>query len=404
MNNNWQTKKLGEVCLIERGGSPRPIDSFITNSPEGINWIKIGDTKNITKYIFETKEKIKPEGVRCSRMVYEGDFILSNSMSFGRPYIMKTTGCIHDGWLVLRPKEKNIDTDFLYYLLGAPLIFKQFDNLAAGSTVRNLNIDLVKSVQIPFPPISAQHRIVKILDEIFEKTAKAKENAERNLQNARELFESYLQSVFANPGDGWKEKKLGEISEIFGGYAFKSGDFQKNGRYQVLRMGNVRPGIVRSDESPVFIEKIDEKILSRSLLKPGDIIITQTGTRKKRDYGYTVSIDKSNYLLNQRLAAIRTSKNLDHQFFLYYSWSDNFRDQFFANETGTVGQGNVGMSAVTDAIIPLPPLPEQQRIVAKLDALSAETKKLEAIYKQKLADLDELKKSVLQKAFNGGLA
>ncbi len=212
-----------------------------------------------------------------------------------------------------------------------------------------------------------------------------------------------MQSVFANPGDGWEEKKLGEIAEIFGGYAFKSGDFQKNGRYQVLRMGNVRPGIIRVEESPVFIEKIDEKILSRSLLKPGDIIITQTGTRKKRDYGYTVLIDKLNYLLNQRLVAIRTSKNLDHQYFLYYSWSNSFRDQFFANETGTVGQGNVGMSAVTEAIIPLPPLPEQRSIVAKLDALSAETRKLEAIYQQKLADLDELKKSVLHKAFNGEL-
>ena len=223
--NNWQTKKLGEVCWevkklgevceIERGSSPRPIKSFLTDSPKGINWIKIGDTKGVTKYIHQTKEKIKPEGARRSRIVNDGDFILSNSMSFGRPYIMKTMGCIHDGWLVLREKEPNIDKDFLYYVLSSDLIYKQFNNLAAGSTVRNLNIDLVKSVKIPLPPLPEQKRIVAILDEAFVAIATAKENAEKNLQNARELFESYLQSVFANPGDGWEEKTLGKVCSDF---------------------------------------------------------------------------------------------------------------------------------------------------------------------------------------------
>lgn len=132
--NTWPIKKLGEILTIERGGSPRPIDSFITESLDGINWIKIGDTKGVTKYITQTKEKIKPEGAKRSRMVYNGDFILSNSMSFGHPYIMKTTGCIHDGWLVLRPTDKSIRSDFLYYLLGSPLVSSQFDALAAGST------------------------------------------------------------------------------------------------------------------------------------------------------------------------------------------------------------------------------------------------------------------------------
>ncbi|MCY2926404.1 MAG: restriction endonuclease subunit S, partial [Planctomycetota bacterium] len=101
----------------ERGGSPRPIQNFITSDPKGINWIKIGDATASGKYIYKTQEKIKPEGVSRSRMVYEGDFILSNSMSFGRPYIMKTAGCIHDGWLVLhRPK---VNPDYLYYVLGS---------------------------------------------------------------------------------------------------------------------------------------------------------------------------------------------------------------------------------------------------------------------------------------------
>jgi hypothetical protein len=102
MKQGWTRKKLGEVCIVERGSSPRPIDKYFTNNSDGLNWIKIGDTKGITKYIYSTKEKITKEGARQSRFVKEGDFILSNSMSFGNPFIMKTQGYIHDGWFVMR--------------------------------------------------------------------------------------------------------------------------------------------------------------------------------------------------------------------------------------------------------------------------------------------------------------
>ena len=193
---NWQKKKLGDIFQIERGGSPRPIQLFLTTDENGINWVKIGDTQNITKYIRTTEQKIKPSGLKKTRLVNEGDFILSNSMSFGRPYIMKTTGAIHDGWLVLREKLKGIDKDFFYYLLGSPVVLEQFDQLAAGSTVRNLNTKLVSSVEVPFPSLLEQKRIVKILDGVSEKVERAKGIAEKNLQNSRELFESYLQEIY----------------------------------------------------------------------------------------------------------------------------------------------------------------------------------------------------------------
>ena len=163
----WEYVKLGEIFVIERGGSPRPIEDFITESENGINWIKIGDTKGITKYIFTTQEKIRPEGLKKSRMVYEGDFILSNSMSFGRPYIMKTCGCIHDGWLVIRTNKEIINNDYLYYILSSSFVFQQFSNLAKGSTVKNLNIDAVKQVFIYLPPLAEQHRIVAKIEELF---------------------------------------------------------------------------------------------------------------------------------------------------------------------------------------------------------------------------------------------
>jgi len=402
MKKGWEIKKLSEVMSIERGGSPRPIEKYLTNSPDGINWIKISDATASDKYIFETQQKITREGLHKTRVVNEGDFILSNSMSFGRPYIMKTTGCIHDGWLVLRNKpEYKLDKDFLYYLLSSPYVFQQFDILAAGSTVRNLNIALVSSVQIPIPPLPEQQLIVETLDQTFEQIAKAKKNAEKNLQNARDLFESYLQSVFSHKG--WEQKRLGDIAKVQGGYSFKSVEFKTTGRYQVLRMGNVRPGIIRNEESPVFIDKIEDKILQRALLKINDVIITQTGTKKKRDYGFTVIIDKQNYLLNQRIAGVRFSENYLPKFFLYFSWTNMFKDQYFANETGTVGQGNVGIGAVIDASVPFCSVKEQSRIVANIDSIISETKRLEAIYQKKINALEELKKSILQRAFNGEL-
>jgi restriction endonuclease S subunit len=135
--------------------------------------------------------------------VNDGDFLLSNSMSFGRPYIMRTNCCIHDGWLVLSKYEGSFEQDFLYHLLGSPQVFGQFDRLAAGSTVRNLNIDLASRVVVPIPPAGEQRRIVAILDETFEGIATAKANAEKNLQNASDLFDGYAKSVFLQGVERW---------------------------------------------------------------------------------------------------------------------------------------------------------------------------------------------------------
>ena len=196
--DEWEEKKLGEILEIERGGSPRPINSFLTDDKNSINWIKIGDTKNVDKYIYKTRQKIIPEGLKKSRLVKKGDFILSNSMSFGKPYIMKTTGAIHDGWLVLREKRKNeIDKDYLYNVLKSPFVFKQFDNLAAGSTVRNLNIALVSSVVISFPKsLTTQKQIVSKLDTLSASTKKLEKNYQQKIDDLDELKKSVLKKAF----------------------------------------------------------------------------------------------------------------------------------------------------------------------------------------------------------------
>ena len=190
-------RKMGEVLQIARGGSPRPISEYITKSSNGVNWIKIGDASSSTKYIYETAQKIKPEGVSRSRMVYPGDFLLSNSMSFGRPYIMKTEGCIHDGWLVLRDSKGELDQDFLFYMLGSRFMYERFRQLAAGSTVQNLNSASVSSIEIPVPPIDFQKRIAEKARLLEESVARLNEVNEIRVQHANDLRQSMLEAAFA---------------------------------------------------------------------------------------------------------------------------------------------------------------------------------------------------------------
>ena len=164
---SWEWCKLGAINEIARGGSPRPIKDYLTNDPVGINWIKIGDTTKDGKYIDAVKEKIRPEGVKKSRMVHKGDFLLTNSMSFGRPYILNVDGCIHDGWLVISPIGKAYTPDFLYYLLSSSFAFGQFTKVASGGVVTNLNSDKVAETIFPLPPYSEQKRIVAEIERGF---------------------------------------------------------------------------------------------------------------------------------------------------------------------------------------------------------------------------------------------
>ena len=159
MISTWEQRKFSELVTIERGGSPRPIDKFITNDENGLNWVKIGDAPEQGNYITQTAEKIRAEGLSKTREVHPGDLILSNSMSFGRPYIMAIDGCIHDGWLAIRNTQKNFDLKFLCTLLGTDGMLNQYKAMAAGSTVNNLNKELVGGTTIAFPIMEEQIKI-----------------------------------------------------------------------------------------------------------------------------------------------------------------------------------------------------------------------------------------------------
>ena len=196
-SKGWQENILGKVCEIVRGGSPRPIKEYITESKDGINWVKISDATASSKYIYETKEKIKKEGLKKTRLVKPGDFILSNSMSFGRPYIMKTTGAIHDGWLLLRPQE-NLLEEYLYYFLSSDDISNQFRMLAGGAVVQNLNSNLVRSVKVLTPSIEEQKKIVSRLNMLSEKIKELQEYQNHTQEELVNLENSILHKTFAN--------------------------------------------------------------------------------------------------------------------------------------------------------------------------------------------------------------
>ncbi|WP_307983473.1 restriction endonuclease subunit S [uncultured Helicobacter sp.] len=165
--NSWAWVKLGDICEIVRGGSPRPIEKYLTDSINGFNWIKISDSDIGGKYIKSTKQKIIREGLSQTRFVTSGSLLLTNSMSFGRPYILNVDGCIHDGWLVLSGFETLAKIDYLYFMLSSNYISKCFHQSAAGGVVKNLTTDKVKEQFIPLPPLCEQEHIVQTLDTLF---------------------------------------------------------------------------------------------------------------------------------------------------------------------------------------------------------------------------------------------
>jgi type I restriction enzyme S subunit len=187
----WKEVRLGEVASINRGGSPRPIEDYITDG-DGYNWIKIGDVGVDAKYITRTEEKIIKEGLSKTRFVKSGDFILSNSMSFGRPYILKIDGCIHDGWLVIQEYDKTFNIDFLYYILGYDTTLAQYKSMAAGSGVLNLNKEIVKEVMLKIPSIDEQKAIATILVESDKEIELANKKLEWLQEEKRGLMQVLL--------------------------------------------------------------------------------------------------------------------------------------------------------------------------------------------------------------------
>lgn len=237
---DWTEKTFEQFIKIKRGASPRPIEAYLTKSHNGVNWIKIGDASKGSKYITATKEKITEQGAVHSVSVFPGDFILSNSMSFGRPYILKIDGCIHDGWLRLFDFSEDADGEFLYYLLSSNYVQNQYSAFAAGSGVQNLNKEVVKKVSIYLPPMTEQKRIVETLSsfdeyiddlaELIEKKKNIRDGALEDLISGRTRLDNYDYE--------WKEGKIGDVLQILHGKNQRKVE-SCSGKYPILGTGGI---------------------------------------------------------------------------------------------------------------------------------------------------------------------
>ena len=206
----WEQRKFSDLVIIERGGSPRPIEDFITDSADGLNWVKIGDAPEQGNYITKTAEKIRPEGLAKTREVHPGDLILSNSMSFGKPYIMGIDGCIHDGWLAIREVQRNFDLKFLCVLLGTNQMLEQYRSFAAGSTVNNLNKELVGSTTVSYPNKDEQRQIGEYFEQLDHLITLHQRNERMDLYNYAMRF-SVKDCDFKY---AWEQRKWSDVVDI----------------------------------------------------------------------------------------------------------------------------------------------------------------------------------------------
>ena len=275
MDKSWKYKKIGEVCIVERGGSPRPIDKFITEDSEGINWIKIGDTTD-SMYITETAQKIIPEGMKKSRYVEPGDFLLSNSMSFGRPYILKIDGCIHDGWLVLRDKDNIFDKRFLYYYLSSKTTYEKFKQMAVGGVVNNLNSEMVRGVSVPVISRDEQEEIANILDKVSEIVISRK----KELEELDNLIKSRFVEMFGDESNpkGWDIICVEEVADVQVGVVIKPSQYytEASDGIKAFRSLNIGQGYIKDNDWVYFSLEGHQKN-SKSILKENDLLIVRSG-------------------------------------------------------------------------------------------------------------------------------
>ncbi|MCR4322142.1 MAG: restriction endonuclease subunit S [Candidatus Brocadiaceae bacterium] len=387
MKNNWQTKRF-EDCLEKviytnkiqsNGWEEKTLDQI----SENLDSKRVPITKN------KRKSGIYPyygaSGIvdYVDGYIFDEDLLLvsedgANLLARSTPIAFSVSGKI---WVnnhahILR--FKNMETQKFVEMYFASI---KLDEYITGAAQPKLNQSALNSIIISIPPLPEQQRIVAILDEAFAAIATAKENAEKNLQNARELFESYLQSVFANPDDGWDEKTLDQISENLDS---KRVPITKNARSSGSYPYYGASGIV---------DFVDEYIFDDDLL-----LISEDGANLlARTYPIAFSISGKTWV-NNHAHVLRFSNMASQRFVEFYLNSIKLDDY-----VSGMAQPKLNQKMLNTIVIPYPTLTTQRSIVSKLDALSAETQKLEAIYRQKLADLKELKKSVLQKAFEGEL-
>ncbi|WP_270488823.1 restriction endonuclease subunit S [Bifidobacterium adolescentis] len=393
----WEQRKLGELVEIERGGSPRPIEQYITDDPCGLNWVKIGDAPELGRYITKTAEKIKPEGLSKTRQVYPGDLVLSNSMSFGRPYIMAIKGCVHDGWLLIRDAQKHFDPIFLCHMLGAPQMLNQYRMFAAGSTVNNLNKELVGNAIVSLPSKNEQHEIGIALDRLdslitlhqgkYDKLCVLKKSMlDKMFPKGGSL---YPEIRFAGFTDPWEQRKLGEL-------ASKRIEKNTNGIKETFT-NSAEHGVV--SQLDYFDHDItnDANIGNYSVVHPDDFIynprisaVAPCGpiNRNKLD---------RNGVMSPLYTVFSVDDTIDKLYLEHYFKTSRWHQFMFleGNSGARSDRFSISDSIFFEMPIQCPVLEEQELIASFFGRLDS----LITLHQRKLELLRNIKKSMLDKMF-----
>lgn len=359
----WNTVKLSAVCEIQRGGSPRPIEQYMTDADNGINWIKIGDVAEGAKYITSTREKIRPEGVQRSREVSYGDFLLSNSMSFGRPYILRTSGCIHDGWLVLRYDKTKLTEDFLYHVLSSDFVYAQFVKFAVGAVVKNLNSEIVKNVAITLPPLTEQRRIAAILDQADALRAKRLEA----LAQLDSLTQSIFTETFGDPDENIKGlpiEALGSLCQRITDGTHQSPKWETTG-IPFLFISNIVDGQITFDTHKYISEETYLELTRRCPIEFGDVLYTTVGS-----YGNAAVVATNQRFAFQRhIAHIKPNmRRAIPSFVAAMIQSSGVRRQVDKVAKG-VAQKTVNLADLKSLLVFAPSLAVQQTFAARAQAV-----------------------------------
>ncbi|MRJ42231.1 MULTISPECIES: restriction endonuclease subunit S [Idiomarina] len=407
----WDNCNLGDISTVVRGGSPRPIDGFITKDNSGLNWLKIGDVNKDDKYVTKTQEKVRVEALSKTREVHPDDLILSNSMSFGRPYLMKIKSCIHDGWIAITEIEESVEREYLYYLIFSPASQSYFLDNAAGSGVLNLNAEIIKSLPIAFPAQTEQQKIADCLSSLDALIAAQADKIDALKDHKKGL----MQQLFPREGETvprlrfpefrdageWEKKQLIDTTDkkikwsfIGGpfGSNLKSSDFVPEG-IRVIQLQNIGDGEFFNDYKIFTSKEKADELLSNNIYS-GEIILSKMGDPVGR--ACLIPDIHDRYVMCSDGIRLVVDENSNHKYFVYLVInSPNFRSKVEKAATGSTRK-RIGLDDLKKLPILLPAKKEEQQKIADcLSSLGA----LIATHTEKLDALKTHKKGLMQKLF-----
>jgi len=416
--SNWCWVKLDSISEILNGYAFK--SSLYTES--GIRIIRITNVQD--GFIEDEKPVFYPFNAKSKIEQYilkNNDLLMSLTGNVGRVALIKEEflpAALNQRVACLRKKSSTINTKYLFYCLLQKQFIDDCSKSAKGSAQLNMSTEWLKGYSIPLPPTHEQLRIVEQIESLFAKLDEAREKAQEVVDGFETRKAAILHKAFSGEltakwrkengvtKDSWNMRKINQVSTPRAGYAFDSKKFTSTG-YQIIRMGNLYAGELDLNRNPVYIstDNVDDSVLRRALINDGDILITLTGTKYKRDYGYAVCIQNpTDLLVNQRILCLTPHSNeIYTDFFLFYLQSDLFRDVFFSNETGGVNQGNVSSKFVENITFAIPTMDEQKEIGQFLRNILDKDEEVKKATEAVIEQIDTMKKAILARAFRGEL-